>query len=427
MNYNEGHLYNKENFYNSSTISKFVSIGESFGIFENDPIVSARLLKNDILSIVDSYLIETLFKFEESFSLKDAIDVFALISYLESLNIKDSDIDLKVIYQKEESLNLNDAITELLVMLEEEEDFILTDKASLHAFYNHADELHMKDASKLLYVLISNYDTIFLSDKNPRKALSDFVIGVLDNLDNAYEWIMPFDMKIDWRNSFIQTMPQTESNYIDMPGKDGSLVDDTTYKNRNFSFVAFSKLGLSVYEKEQLKNDIVQILDSTKNNPKKMTFQRSGTAFDVFYSGAAEITEGPSYVKAVLPFETSPYGYPLFEQEVKGSGLLVNNGDLEAGCIHTISSGCVNPQFRLGSITYRWSGTVPANTSLVINHDSYSCYLETNNGVRTNVIDKLTGEFQLIPKHTSLVITASSNTEKYLFTVLKEKILWGDF
>ena len=84
----------------------------------------------------------------------------------------------------------------------------------------------------------------------------------------------------------------------------------------------------------------------------------------------------------------------------------------------------MNPSFQLGTITYTWEGTVPEDTTLYIDHNNYTCYLETVKGTRTNVIDKLTGEFQTIPKASSIAITALGNTGDYLVTKLKEKILW---
>ena len=303
------------------------------------------------------------------------------------------------------------------------ENINLNENASVKALLDIADKANLKEAESIL-ALLSQFETFEMSDRTPRKAISDFLIGQIDGKDSAYDWLSPFDMKIDWKNSSIQVMPSTESTYIEMPGRDGSLVEDTVYKNRLFSIVAFSEQGMSIYEKEQMKRDIAQILDSTKNAPKKLTIQSADVAFDVKYSGSADITGGPSYVKATIPFETSPYGYPLFDREVSGTGLIVNNGDADVGCVHKISAGCVNPKFQLGKITYSFDGTVPENSTLVIDHDNYTCYIEGVEGTRTNVLDKLTGEFQVIPKQTRLALTAYPNTEKYIFTTIKEKILW---
>lgn len=409
--------------YNSAGIEVLVNLFETLKFLDSHgKVIVQRLITEKIF--LSDFMEWFVFQNEsEYFHLDETINNFALFDLIDNQGVSDVFSNLLISLFLLDKQQTVDEIRELNAIIEKEEVFDFTDTPIIEALVKIADEYGLEEAEKIL-AYISQFDTVRATDKEPRKAISDFLIGQVEDYDRAFDWIIPFDMKVNWRDSSIQVMPQTESSYIDMPEKDGSIIENTVYKNRLFSIVAYSELGLSISEKEQLKREIAQILDATKNNPKKLTFMASNMSFDVQYSGSAEITEGPSFVKATIPFESAPYGYPLFDQEVYGTGLLVNDGDEDSGCVHKISSGAVNPSWQLGTITYTWSGTVPEDTTLFVDHNNYTCYLETVEGTRTNVIDKLTGEFQTIPKASSVAITALRNTGDYLITTLKEKILW---
>lgn len=428
MKYNAGRKYNlfiKDGGigYNGMNYVFTVRLYDAITMNEMSLKTAAKLVFLEKFNATDFVENFVLHKHNESIDLIDKEKHFALFEFAEKINISDEFYKILVQLFLKDNVKVLDEFKKLNVLISKQDNFKLNEKEKLDALIKVSDKANLKDASKI-FALIKQLDAVKALDKDPKKAISDFIIGKSDNLDNAYDWLIPFDMKINWSTSSIQIMPQTESTYIDMAGTDGSIISDTVYKNRLFSIVAYSDLGLSVYEKELLKKQIAEILDSTKNKTKKLTMQATGTSFDAKYSGAAAISEGPSFVKATIPFEVSPYGYPLFEQEVFGTGLLVNNGAADTGCVNKILSGVVNPSFRMGNIAYTWNGTVPENHSLIIDHESYSCYLESVKGNKTNVIDKLVGEFQKIPANSSVSITADNNTENYLITSLKEKILW---
>lgn len=409
--------------YNSAGIEVLVNLFETLKFLDSNGKVIAQRLITERISLPDFMSWFILQEEQEHFHFEESHKYSALFDLIDNQGVSDVFSNLLISLFLLDKQQTVDEIRELNAIIEKEQVFDFTDTPIIEALVEIADEYGLEEAEKI-FAFLTRFDSVRVTDKEPRKAVSDFMIGQIEDYDKAFDWIIPFDMKVNWRDSSIQVMPQTESTYIDMPEKDGSIIENTIYKNRLFSIVAYSELGLSIYEKEQLKREIAQILDATKNSPKKLTFMASDTSFDVQYSGSAEITEGPSFVKATIPFEAGAYGYPLFEQEVLGTGLLVNDGDADSGCVHKISSGAVNPSFQLGTITYTWEGTVPEDTTLYIDHNNYTCYLETVKGTRTNVIDKFTGEFQTIPKASSIAITALGNTGDYLVTKLKEKILW---
>lgn len=383
----------------------------------------AYIAVSDKFSVADFLYQHVTHSFEDYFNILEESKNYALFEFAEKANISDPFYKLTTLLYLTDNEKGLDTLNYINALIEKGESLSLEEKEYIETFIKIFDSSTYYDIGKVI-ALISNFDKFAVNDRDPKKAISDFVIGKADGLDNAYDWIIPFDMKIDWVNSSIQVVPQSQSDYIEQPGIDGSIVENTVYKNRLFSIVAYSNLGMTVYEKEMLKKEIARILDSTKSKTKKLTMQAADISFDVKYSGSAEVSEGPSFVRATIPLEASPYGYPLFDQEVFGTGLLVNDGVKDVGCVNKILSGAVNPSFQMGSITYKFNGTVPADTTLYIDHEAYTCYLETVTGTRTNVYDKLEGDFQKIPKESTVAITAFGDTGNYLVTTLKECYLW---
>lgn len=428
MNYNSGYKYNfriNEGGlgYNSIKFRIIINVYDTIKMSDSISKIAALISVFEQPKFFDFISVTALYSTNEKFVIQSDLKTFGLFIVFENLKLTDKISKILVALYLADKVSILDEIKQLNTIISKEEYFSIDDISSLETLINIAEKYKLNDA-KNIFAFIQKNETGILMDREPRKAISDFVIGKIDEFDNAFDWIVPFDMMVDWKNSTIQVMPQTESNYVEMPGVDGSIPEYTVYKNRIMNIVAYTKDGLTTLEKEQIKKDIVRILDSTKHETKKMTFTAADTAFDVKYSGAADINEGPSFVKATIPLEAGPYAYPLFEQEVLGSGLLVNNGAIDVGPVNYISSGATNPSFQLGDIVYTWKGTVPANNTLVIDHEAYMCYLEDKFGNRTNALVNLTGDFQRIPKESSVSITALGNTENYLYTTIKERILW---
>lgn len=429
MNYNTGKKYNfKANqnglTYNSIGFSILINLYETLSPKDVLPEILARVIIQEKNASTDSMFWQAFFNYEDSFYLaNESVEQFALFELSEKLNIKPELVDTLVFLQLNDKFSLIDQFKELNALITLQENKSIIDDLDFKALIELAESNNLNDVAEWL-AFMELYEYPQILDRDPRTALSDFFLGKIDEFDAAYDWITPFDLIVDWRNTEIQIMPQTESDYIDLPNVDGSIIENTVYKNRLFNIVAWTQDGLTVQEKEQIKQDIAYILDSTKNQNKKMTFGNTGNTFDVKYSGVLGMQEAPSSIKFTIPFEASAYGYPVIDQLIYGSGLLINNGDKDSAPVHIINGGCVNPSFQLGDIVYSWAGTVPENSKLYINHSDYTCYLESVEGTRTNVLNKLTGEFQQIGKGKSLPINCFGDTANYLMTTLKEFVLW---
>lgn len=377
------------------------------------------------LSVYDTLLNYVLFdKLNEQFSMDDKSNISLLFTLAEQVGIKDEITNLAVLAFLHDKLNVIEDL-QILAQILADDKFDAEEVTSIQAFLAVLDDFGLEDLKVDVLALLETHDSFGMTDHEPREAISDFMIGAIEEDDRAYDWLIPFNMRVDWKGTKIQVMPEAELTSIEMPGVDGSIIEDTVYKDRLFSIVAFSEDGMTLHEKEDLKARITQILDSTKHTTKKLTVQARGTMFDVKYDGQASIESGPSYVKATIPLRTPPYGASMFPYELYGSGLVSNmDGDTFLRPKHTITGPITNPSFKLGNITYIWNGTIPEGTSLIINHDKFTCYLIDNMNRKTNALAKLSGEFQKIEAGKSMVLVADANTEGHILTEWNTPVLW---
>lgn len=361
---------------------------------------------------------------EEAIIAKDEVEISLLFDLAESVGLKDEITDLIVLAFLHEKYNLIEDVKTFADILANE-NINFKEIPTVEAFLELMSQFKMEDLRSTVEALLKAHDLFGMTDHEPRQAVSDFMIGAIDDDDRAYDWLIPFDMRVDWGNTKIQIMPEAELTTIEMPGIDGSIVEDSVYKDRLFTIVSYSQDGLTTYEKENLKSRLTQILDATKHQTKKLTVQARGTSFDVRYQGQAEILDGPSFVKATIPLHTPPYGYELFENELLGSGLIDNGrGDVPLRPRHTITGPISYPSFTLGAINYVWNGDVPSGQKLVIDHNMMTTYLEDDKGKRTNALASLSGQFQEIEKGKSMALVANTATESHIFTEWRCKVLW---
>lgn len=399
-------------------------------VFKMDDSISGQLAKLVLseknLKVYDE-LLQTVFFGnikEEKIIAKDDIQLSLLFDLAENVGIKDDITDLAVLAFLHDKLNIVEELKTFASILASE-NIKMSDVPTVEAFLELISSFGLKDLEASVKALIESHDMFGLTDREPRQAVSDFMIGAIDDDDRAYDWLIPFGLRVDWGNTNIQIMPEAELTTIEMPGIDGSIVEDSVYKDRLFTIVAYSQDGLTTVEKEDLKSRLTQVLDATKHKTKKLTVQARGTSFDVRYQGQAEILDGPSFVKAQIPLHTPPYGYELFENDFSGSGLIDNGrGDAPLRPKHTITGPISYPSFTLGAINYVWNGEVPSGYSLVINHEDFTCYLEDSLGKKTNALASLSGNFQEIPPQKSMVLVANTATESHILTEWRCKVLW---
>ncbi len=412
-------------FWNGATFKLFLNVYETVKMSDKVTELLAELaIKEDKIKLIEAIVTAAVLKETDSFPLQDDYELETLYQVTDKFKMTDAMTELLVYAALTDNFELIDSAKMLSASIKTDDEFKFIDDVSLEAFVKALDDFGIKDALTHFSTLLQAYDTFILTDGEPRTAISDFILGVADDVDNAYDWFLPFGLKIDWNTSSIQVMPEAELTKIEMPGIDGSIVEDTVYKDRLFQIVGYSEDGLTRQQKEELKSKIAQILDATKNEPKRMYVQAKDHTFDVKYEGQAVITDGPSFVKATIPLRTPPYGYEIFQNDLIGSGLILNSGDAPLGVQNNIKGPVSNPSFRMNETIYTYNGEVPEGKTLVIDHDLMTCYLVDGFGRKENVLANLTGEFQRIPKHSAVTLSVIGSYSRQIMTSWRNKILW---
>lgn len=445
-NYNDGYIYNADGgqggfFWNGAdfllllrlhdTIRTVDDIGmkfamlvlnEKFDVAEQELILAALVKQTEPFDFEDDMLYSSLFTMADEFGVKEElIDLIALAYLYDNQKVLDDVRMIGSLISMDEYISLGSGRSRATFSA------TFNDEAKLHALASIADRYGMKDKIDWVSLLHLLYENLWLTDSepNPRLSVSDWIIGSFGDTDKAFDFLIPFSLKMDWGTTNLQIMPEAENVTVEMAGLDGSLWEDCTYRDRLFNLVCYSEQGLTVQEKEDLKSRIVQILDTSKHKSKKLTVQTRGVSFDVKYTGLATITDAPSWLKAEIPLLAQPYGYRSFEDEFRNSGLVNNgNGDAPLGPVFEIEGPVSNPSFLFYDENYSWSGNVPNNWKLVIDFNMLTCYLKDPNGTKTNAMNKFNGRFKKIPAGHSAVLTVPSNLWNRFVTRYQTRVLW---
>lgn len=444
-NYNDGYIYNAIGqdggfFYNGAAYFLLLRLHDTLRTVDNLSLKLASMILSEQFDMVyQELLMGALTGVTDDFSLEEESKYMTVFFLADQFGVKDTLSDLIVLAYLYDNVEILDAIRILATLIEVDEEVhtgtfsraavqtLFHDEATVEAFYKTLDSFGMGDNIDWVRLLVKMHENAFFTDgvPNPKLSITDWLIGVQGDLDTATDWFLPFSLKIDADNTVIATMPEAENITAELAGIDGSLWEDCTYRDRLFSITAYSEQGLTIHEKEELKTKITQILDSSKHKSKKLTIQDRGVSFDVKYTGQAEITEGPSFVKMQANLLATPYGTRSFESEILGSGLVDNGeGDTPLGPVVEITGYVSNPSFTLGEYSYSWNGIVQSGYKLVIDFNMLTCYLVDPNTKKTNAMNKFNGTFHKIERGYSEVMQVPTNIANKVNTRWKTRVLW---
>lgn len=425
--YNSGVKYNKRQNqggarYNAVAYVVVFKLGEIIDISEDNYKLLAELILSDRLDL--KYIFENYadYKFHGSLSFNDfEVKFSSLFLLAENIGMKDLLPKLVAGLFIKEKFGAIEELRQFADILAKEE-IPFKEITDIEAFISALDDCGFNELVNL-FATMPIYDRLNITDKEPKAAVSDFY--VTKDPQGLYDLILPFNLIVDYSKTHIPFMPEAIDSTVSLSGTDGEVVQDTVYGSRIFDIFAVTMDGLEIWEKEEIKRDIAEILHSIKKGTKKLTFANNETAFDVKYSGLADIvTDAPSWMRFEIPLKSqSAYGHKLFDQTLEGSGLMVNSGNIPVGAVITISEGAVNPSFSIGKNEFSWEGTVPAGHKLVIDMDDQSCYLIDPNDKKTLATKNLKGEYVKIPQG-SIVLQASKSTEPYISAIWKEQVLY---
>ena len=224
-------------------------------------------------------------------------------------------------------------------------------------------------------------------------------------------WLMPFELLLDYDNTEIPLIPPTESTYIDIPDVDGTIVENTVYKNRQITISGVSLDGLSRVEMQKLKTKLVNLLNSTKEKSRSLTFAENDMLLDVKYTGGFEAYNRGNHLEVSFQMEGSPYGRNLFPHKVyykAGSSIqIVNDGAKSIGCLIKIKGPTTTKiSFKIDTFSFEWDGVLETGETLFIDNEDKTCYIiDSNNKTKQAMQYIKTGmEFHLTKGQTTDLI-----------------------
>lgn len=432
-NWNDGYIYNALGqdggfFWNGADFILLLRLHDTLNAKDNLPSILAHLIMSEQFDTVYEELVQSaLVKQVDEFTFDEDMFYLTVFKIAEQIGMKDEITDLIVLSFLHDDMRFIEELKILGTLLQTDDTINIKDITTVQSYISLLDKYGLKDNIDFVQFILSMRDSFGMTDglPNPKLSVSDFIIGVTGRYDNAYDWLLPFDLKIDWNTSSLQIMPEAENTTLEMAGVDGSIWEDCVYKDRLFSIVGYSEQGLTVQEKEQLKTRITEILDYTKHESKKLTVQDRGVSFDVKYTGLADIQEGSSWIKATIPFMAQPYGYRSFEDEYKGSALIDNSqGDAPLGPVFEISGPVSNPSFEFYDQQYSYSGTIPRMCKLVIDFNMLSCYIIGANSQKTNAMAGFNGTFKKIEKGRTAILKVPTSLRNNFITRCQVRCLW---
>ena len=433
--YDNGFKYDKKQSngglsYDYRTIKILIQLFDGFKTDDNMNNIYCLILKREEMTLEDFANMTCNKNIRDDLKLsEETLNLLVFIEKMETIKAKDVFFEILArIYSYDNGLKMVEELN-LLAMNTVSERINFLERTWIDVFVEKADELGLKEAKELL-IYLQKFETLGISDIDLDTAVTDFFIGKTDGLDDRFDnYLIPFDLLLAPRQSTITIMPPTESSQISIPYADGSITQDTIYTNRNWELVGYSMQNMSIHEKEALKEKITELLDETKNKTKKLTLSKNQLSFDVKYQGELDIEEAPTWIKASIPLEVSPYGTDLFVQKVRGDGILINKGHADIGVKVTIESGCVNPNFFIGSTEFLWSGVVPKDTKLIIDNENRTCYLEDGLGTKTQALKNLAkgDDFCILKKKSQMVVRCENkSTRDKIYIEYQPKYLWKD-
>lgn len=434
-NYNSGIIYNKlandgGALYNSATYVLTFKLNDSFNAGDAVTRLLAISVVYESARLADSAVPSARYSLAEELEFaQDQMRGYAVFRIADAFKATDAVSSVLATLLATDRFKMLDNVSKLETMLSAVESVSLNEASFIRTLIRAIDSVGISDVSTYQTVLYMRDLACATDSDEPRTAIADYIIGDptqvgVGSLDAAFDWIMPFGLMMDWAQSVIPRAPEAESDEIKIAGVHGETLEHTTYRNRPFKIVAWSEDDLTQQEKDLLVRQITEILDATLDQPKKLTFARTGVSFDVKYDGELAVEEGPSFVRAIIPLNASAYGYSQFDKQLSGSGLIQNSGVARIGVLNKITGECVNPAFTLGDVEISWTGTVPAGSKLYIDHGKEVCYLEDAWGNTTNARQYMSGEFVTIPVGGTIIVTANTSTETHLVTNWHDKFLW---
>lgn len=226
----------------------------------------------------------------------------------------------------------------------------------------------------------------------------------LVTLDNI---LLPLGVRVT-RDSRQDIFPSVKENADNVPGRDGSIRFDSRLGSRVLELDVASPDDIE--NLEQARREYARHLDPTKRE-KALVFEHDyKKTYLVKYNGKIAPSQYARWMNFTIPFKMSkPYIIGSYENELHGSGVAINEGNVETDLLIVLSGPLTNPSIKLGENLISYSGTIPINSNVIIDTEKGTAFL--NGG--TNVLDNVSGDIPYSLPSGETNVVADSRVKLY--------------
>lgn len=202
-------------------------------------------------------------------------------------------------------------------------------------------------------------------------------------------------------------LPPVKEFREQIPGRHGDIILDHDYKARVIELRVAN--STSPETREQIKRAMAQWLNPT-TGPQPLIFTTDqNKTYYVRYAGKIPLDQWPNYMEFVIPLKmTDPIIVGSFEEEKAGSGILNNEGNVEAPLTIEVAGPITNPSITVGASTLAYTGTINAGSKLVIDTGALTVELDG-----ANAMQNYSGGFPGLPPGDTAVTASAQVTFRW--------------
>ncbi len=217
--------------------------------------------------------------------------------------------------------------------------------------------------------------------------------------------LLPLGVRV-LRDSSVDIVPSVKDYTEEIPGRHGEISFKTELGSRAIELHVAEEM--TPEERENLKRQYAKHIIS--EDTKTLVFESDvEKSYEVKYAGKIDPTQYPLHMDFVIPFKMAkPFINGSYEKELKGSGVIANDGTAETPLIIEIKGQVSNPTVVIGDDVLAYNGSLSNDETLVIDTEKQTVKIGS-----VNVIDGYNGVFPTLQPGSVDVMADSNVTIKW--------------
>ena len=200
--------------------------------------------------------------------------------------------------------------------------------------------------------------------------------------------LLPLGVRV-LRDSSVDIVPSVKDYTEEIPGKHGEIIFKTELGSRAIELHVADEM--TPEERENLKRQYAKHI--VGEDTKTLVFESDAEkSYEVKYAGKIDPTQYPLHMDFAIPFKmTKPFIDGSYEKELKGSGVIANDGTVETPLVIEIKGQISNPTVVIGDDVLSYNGNLSNEQTLIIDTEKQTVKIGS-----MNVLDKFSGDFKAL-------------------------------